>query len=73
MDDKIPTTKTESLPGHLLAETEAAIAWEHALTPRRAFRLYAKAIRYGALVSMALIMEGMSIACRQMQIVAHSS
>jgi SP family general alpha glucoside:H+ symporter-like MFS transporter len=42
----------------LLDNAEAAMAWEHALTPRRAAKLYSRAILYGAIVSLMLIMEG---------------
>lgn len=34
------------------------MAWEHSLSPRRALKLYSKAVRFSAFVSLALVMEG---------------
>jgi SP family general alpha glucoside:H+ symporter-like MFS transporter len=56
-----PTFKTEALetvPDNLVADAEAAIAWEHSLNPRRALKIYANAVWFGAFVSLALVMEG---------------
>lgn len=56
-----PTFKTEALetvPDNLMADAEAAIAWEHSLNPRRALKIYANAVWVGAFVSLALVMEG---------------
>lgn len=50
--------ETEAMSEQLVADAEAAVAWEHALTPRRAMKLYSKGIWYGAIVSLLLIMEG---------------
>lgn len=56
--EKITATATENCGTQLLADAEAAIAWEHSLTPRRALKLYSSAVRFGAFVSLALVMEG---------------
>ncbi|RSL85093.1 hypothetical protein CEP52_016243 [Fusarium oligoseptatum] len=50
--------KIEAMPQQLVTDAEAAMAWEHALTTRRALKLYSKAVWYGAFVSLALVMEG---------------
>ncbi|KAJ3522469.1 hypothetical protein NM208_g6077 [Fusarium decemcellulare] len=55
--DKSPA-KSEAMPANLVADAEAAMAWEHSLTPVRAFKLYSTAVWYGAFVSLALVMEG---------------
>ena len=48
----------EQMTDNIVADAEAAIAWEHALTPGHALKLYSKAVWFGAFVSLALIMEG---------------
>ncbi|CAI6090546.1 unnamed protein product, partial [Clonostachys chloroleuca] len=55
--EKYPA-KTEPMPDSLVADAEAAMAWEHSLSPRRALKLYSKAVRFSAFVSLALVMEG---------------
>lgn len=50
--------KTEVMSDTLVADAEAAIAWEHALTPRRALKIYSKAVWFGFIASLALVMEG---------------
>lgn len=54
----LETDATENLPDNLVADAEAAIAWEHSLSPRRALKIYANAVWFGAFVSLALVMEG---------------
>ncbi|KAF9874077.1 hypothetical protein CkaCkLH20_08449 [Colletotrichum karsti] len=54
----ITMQKSEAMSDSLVAEAEAAIAWEHSLSPRRALKLYSKAVWLGAFVSLALVMEG---------------
>lgn len=44
--------------GNLVANAEEVINWEHALTPKRALRLYSKAVWIAGFVSLALVMEG---------------
>ncbi|KAH8665537.1 general substrate transporter [Ilyonectria robusta] len=46
------------MPENLVADAEAAMVWEHSLTPRRALKLYSKAVWFGAYISLALVMEG---------------
>ena len=43
---------------HLVTEAEAAMAWEHSLSPSRALKLYRTAVMFGAFVSTTLVMEG---------------
>ncbi|RMJ08498.1 hypothetical protein CDV36_011873 [Fusarium kuroshium] len=50
--------KIEAMPQQLVTDAEVAMAWEHALTTRRALKIYSKAVWYGAFVSLALVMEG---------------
>lgn len=57
MMEKSPV-KTEAISQQLVTDAEATMAWEHALTPLRALKIYSKAVWYGAFVSLALIMEG---------------
>ncbi|RSL40074.1 hypothetical protein CEP53_013609 [Fusarium sp. AF-6] len=53
-----PSAKIEAMPQQLVTDDEVAMAWEHALTTRRALKIYSKAVWYGAFVSLALVMEG---------------
>lgn len=55
---KKSSASTEIISDSLVADAEAAIAWEHALTPKRALKLYSKAVLFGAIASLALVMEG---------------
>ncbi|KAL2208567.1 general substrate transporter [Sarocladium strictum] len=50
--------KSEAVPDNNLADAEAAMAWEHSLTARRAWKLYPKAVGYSLFVSLLLVMEG---------------
>lgn len=49
---------SEVMPDSLLADAEAAMAWEHTLTARRAWKLYRTAVGYSLFVSLLLVMEG---------------
>lgn len=55
--DKFPV-KSKTMEASLVADAEAAMLWEHSLTPSRAMKLYSKAVFYGAFVSLTLVMEG---------------
>ncbi|EXK83769.1 hypothetical protein FOQG_11930 [Fusarium oxysporum f. sp. raphani 54005] len=55
--DKFPV-KSQTMEASLVADAEAAMLWEHSLTPSRAMKLYSKAVFYGAFVSLTLVMEG---------------
>ncbi|KAF2016809.1 general substrate transporter [Aaosphaeria arxii CBS 175.79] len=56
--EKPVVTGAETNPSQYLEDAEAAVAWEHSLTPRRALRLYSRAVKFAAFVSLILVMEG---------------